>query len=341
MLVRSYSTLTARTGTSRSRSSRSPARPATRTSGAHADQARRGPARAVDYACSRPPPAGRSSTSRWTASAWSPRTAARLTTRSAGRHRRADQGARERTPPRAPRHTRGAQAVIRRRRRAHRGGPAVLRDRPGRARGRRALLRWLPERSGRLLRHHRSRLLRRGPAARVAPPGGAQGNVLSFAISRPISWRSPSSTGSQPGPVPEGAPPRRVSVGCLPRVPYPCARSVRASKRYGGVRALDGVSLDERGRRVLRPARAQRRRQDHADLHPRRARARRCGQPRGDGPRRARATTALRGARSASCRRSSSSIPSSRCARRCASSRATSACGATTPGSTSCSSAST
>ncbi len=98
--------------------------------------------------------------------------------------------------------------------------------------------------------------------------------------------------------------------------------------------------LDIAPGRVLRPARSQRRGQDHADLLPGRPGARptpaasqvmghdvQCRLPR----RRAGAW--------AWCRRSWSSTRSSRCARRCASSRATSASSATTTGSTRCSTA--
>ena len=54
----------------------------------------------------------------------------------------------------------------------------------------------------------------------------------------------------------------------------PVAVEVRGvEKRFGAVRALDGVDLEVRARRVLRAARSQRRRQDHAHLRARRPRA--------------------------------------------------------------------
>ena len=50
---------------------------------------------------------------------------------------------------------------------------------------------------------------------------------------------------------------------------------VNVARRFGTVQALAGVDLDRRGGRVLRPAGPERRRQDDADLDPRRAHPRR------------------------------------------------------------------
>ena len=126
---------------------------------------------------------------------------------------------------------------------------------------------------------------------------------------------------------------RLYGVHDSPAAPLNAIEVRDVEKRYGTAASLarsTGVSLRGRGGRVLRPARAERRRQDHADQRRRRPGARRRRPGRASWAPTWSPTTGARAACSAWCRRSWCSIRSSPCARRCASSPATSASATTT-----------
>ena len=126
--------------------------------------------------------------------------------------------------------------------------------------------------------------------------------------------------------------PARRQIRRLRRAARSRSRSWPAQdlSRLGKARAAQGGAQGHRSRGAarldLRPARAQRRGQVDPDQHPRRAGDQDRGPGADLGLRYRRRTRAARGARSASCRRSSTSMPSSRRARRSTSRPGSMAC---------------